>query len=120
MPKYAMLLLLCIGVTCSTAQIKHTVSVSVNQGLDCPVVSGLSEFDHIKVYPNPVRTSSFTIETDFETGGVELRDLRGTLMLSDEIVNGKVEIDVNQIYSGIYFITISDKSNVYKVKIQIK
>jgi len=120
MPKYTMALLLCIGIACSNAQIKHSIPVSISQRLGCPIVAGLEETGHIRVFPNPVNTSFFTVRTDLKKADVQLFDLRGTSVFSGEIENGELEINVDQIISGIYIINVSQGERFHKMKIRIK
>ncbi|MEP1094072.1 MAG: T9SS type A sorting domain-containing protein [Cyclobacteriaceae bacterium] len=120
MPKYSVALLLCMGITCSNAQVKHSIAVSVVQGVGCPVVSGLEETEHIQVFPNPVNTSFFTIRTDFKKADAQLFDLGGTSVFSGEIENGELEINVDQISSGVYIINVFQGERIHKMKIRIK
>lgn len=111
---------MCLVSTYSFAQTTHSIEVSVNQGIGCPVVAGLEDENHIRVFPNPVNTSSFTIQSDLSAGRVELHDLRGTVIHSGDLVNGELEVEVSGINSGVYIINIIESDRIHKMKIRIK
>ena len=120
MPKYFATLFICLIASCTFAQTTHSIEVSINQGARCPVVTGLENSHHIAVFPNPVNTSSFTIQSDLSEGRVELHDLRGTIIHRGNLVDGKLEVKVSEINSGIYIINIIETNRIHRLKIQIK
>jgi hypothetical protein len=77
--------------------------------------------NHVSVYPNPTY-DHITIDfqqTLSEQVEVEITDMNGKLILSNIISTGinSVEIDLNNINSGIYFITLSGTTYNYRQKI---
>jgi hypothetical protein len=64
--------------------------------------------DDICVYPNPVM-NMFTIARNkgVMEGIVEIRNIQGQLLFSKEVINSKTEkIDVSDLKSGIYFVSL--------------
>ena len=60
----------------------------------------------ITVYPNPVDNTIF-IEADKSVNHVEIYNLTGMMMFSQEYDSEKVEIEVSALQSGVYFIKMT-------------
>jgi hypothetical protein len=73
----------------------------------------------INLYPNPSK-GIFTIElNNNEKQSIQLFDITGNIILSQNIENGKTIIDVNNITAGIYNITIKGSNSVSNKKLVI-
>lgn len=120
MPKYIVTFLLCLAFIHSQAQTTHSVVVAVNQAPGCPIVSGLEETEHIKVFPNPVNTTSFTIQSDLTDAMVQIHDLKGIVVWQDHLDDNQLEVEASNFKSGVYIINILKEDRIHKMKIQIR
>lgn len=73
----------------------------------------------IKAYPNPTdNTLTFSCENLNENGSYKLTNIMGEVISNGTIENDEIiTIDMENITSGIYIITIIDKNNLYSAKI---
>ncbi len=97
------------GVT-NTARVKETWKAANAVGLE-----ELKETHTISIYPNPVETA-FTISIPGlknENAMVDIFNIRGE-KISSALVSEN--IDVKGLQAGMYFVTITDKQQVYKTK----
>lgn len=101
------------------AQTAHEVTVAINQGIECPVVAGLGESDLFSIYPNPVEFS-FTIQSAIKEAEIKLIDLNGRNVRTRKMIDGRLEVEVADLPSGIYilhFLHVNGADNI-KIKIQ--
>ncbi|HEX7413210.1 MAG TPA: T9SS type A sorting domain-containing protein, partial [Bacteroidia bacterium] len=74
--------------------------------------------DQVTVYPNP-NNGNFIVETSTtEAQTVQLFDLNGSLVLSQNI-NSKASIDASNLQNGVYYISIHSKEGVVNKKLII-
>ena len=70
----------------------------------------------LNVYPNPAK-EKITIELDgnkFPSTLIEITNANGQVMLARKMTSNKIEIDVNDLPNGVYFISTRDKTNSTK------
>lgn len=120
MPRYVLILLLCLAIFNTAAQTTHSVLVKVNQAPECPIVSGLEEAENIKIFPNPVDQSTFMIQSEILNARVEIHDLKGTILWKAQLMNGRIEVNALNFKSGVYIVTIMGRKDSYQMKIQIR
>jgi hypothetical protein len=72
-------------------------------------ITEISETNHFTVYPNPVSSSSITINS-VEKADYALIDLTGKLLQSGALNEGENRIDINLISAGVYFVKVGNKS----------
>ena len=69
-------------------------------------ISNLSTADNFLVYPNPAK-GSMAVQLENRTSGiVKLYNIAGSQVLISKISSSKTQLDVTQINSGIYFLTV--------------
>jgi Secretion system C-terminal sorting domain/Ig-like domain CHU_C associated len=75
------------------------------------------------IYPNP-NDGIFFIETgnsSFEKTKVVITDLSGKMVNAETSINGaKMQVRLNSVAKGVYFINISDETGTYRSKILIQ
>ncbi len=70
----------------------------------------------VNVYPNP-STGIFNLVSDSKYS-IEVVDILGKTILSQEIQKGQTAINLSSFHSGIYFVRFTNESNSYVVKIK--
>ena len=65
----------------------------------------------MSIYPNPVSGKLF-IEAGDAISLVEVYNLTGTMLLNQECNSEKVEIEVSELQSGIYFIKMMTNNTI--------
>ncbi len=81
----------------------------------CLSVGSIAENAYFSVYPNPA-SSQVTIEL-FQPGFVKLFDALGRLILMQQLVNEKAELNLDAYDNGIYFLQISQNGFVKTVRL---
>ncbi|MCB0516312.1 MAG: DUF3500 domain-containing protein [Chitinophagales bacterium] len=81
---------------------------------------GLNEIENVKplkVYPNP---SSQMIKMDFPrqtlNATVNVIDITGKIVSSSKVSGSNLDLNIERLTSGTYFITVTDKSGVFRGK----
>lgn len=69
----------------------------------------------VKAFPNPA-TSSLTIESDLTSGDFRIIDISGRVVMNQTYTNGRNQIDVSGLNSGMYILQINDTSGNYQGK----
>jgi hypothetical protein len=65
----------------------------------------------ISIYPNPT-TSILTVEA-VKPYSVEVLDLSGNLLLKEEMIYNKCDINLSSLNAGVYIMRFSDENNVF-------
>ena len=91
------------------------VTVTVEFEVDDTKIDNQSDVS-VNVYPNP-STGIFNLVTDMKYS-IEVVDLLGKIVLSQEIQKGQTAINLASFRNGIYFIRFTNESNSYVVKIK--
>ncbi len=78
-----------------------------------------SDSDNIKIYPNPVTSGQFTIQTDSQGKGTyEIYDLSGKLIRSSEkLEKGNVTVNTRELQKGVYIVKIKIEGKTISKKI---
>ncbi len=78
-----------------------------------------SDSDNIKIYPNPVTSGQFTIQTDSkENGTYEIYDLSGKLIRSSQkLEKGNVSVNTREFQKGVYIVKIKIEGKTISKKI---
>ena len=83
---------------------------------DCPFASAVVDvngetFD-LEVYPNPVTTNvqiSFDGQnTLYQNSRLEIRDLTGRLVIAHDDISGNYQVDMSNVQSGVYIMSLSN------------
>ena len=75
----------------------------------------------ILMYPNPVNDKLYIRNTNSEIEKIIVTDATGKIVLSQSIQTEKAEIDMNQLTSGVYFVSaVSNKGNYKTEKLIVK
>lgn len=67
-----------------------------------------------QIYPNPVLGNSFSVSTELTKGKIEVRDLSGKLLISNDFVSenqGMIAVDVSNLTKGVYTVSIVGTDN---------
>ncbi len=72
-------------------------------------INDLSETSKFSVYPNPVSSSSITINS-IEKADYALIDLTGKLLQTGDLNEGENRIDINLISAGVYFVRVGNQT----------
>jgi hypothetical protein len=95
-----------------------TNTAIVNLGVDpCTTIGEMSALPGLKVYPNPT-SYDFTVElnnSDVKT--VELCDVTGRIISSSTSTDNKVNVQMNTLSNGIYYVKVKSVNAVQVVKI---
>lgn len=73
---------------------------------------------NVVLYPNP-SNGEFTISGEFNKGAIEVSDLTGKVVYNAEITSG-AKVQLNNVKSGIYFVTLTANNKTSIQKITIK
>jgi Cu/Zn superoxide dismutase len=92
---------------------------------DCPFSSAVVDIDgatfELEIYPNPVTTNvqiSFDGErTLYQNSALEMRDLTGRLVYKLNNISNNFEVDMSNVQSGVYVLSLSNKAYSKSFKI---
>jgi hypothetical protein len=73
----------------------------------------------INVYPNP-NDGKFSLKSEINDGSVEIYNLLGELIYSNDKFNNQQSIDLSSQPKGLYVIQLNGKNTIYKKKIIIQ
>jgi hypothetical protein len=62
----------------------------------------------LQIYPNPVTNGIFFVETHNQTQQIEICDLIGKLVHTQQITGTKTEINISHLSDGVYIVRIGD------------
>lgn len=82
-----------------------------------PLSTNDSEFlSSVSVYPNP-SNGEFVIENSDNIKSYEIADLTGKLISDKKLESSlnKIDVDLNKVSSGVYFLKIYDQNNNFKI-----
>lgn len=91
-----------LGIGVNSTATSSTVPVQV----PCPTVLSTTNFDVttvLKLYPNPVQ-NTFTLESDLAIDRLIINDVMGKELFNQTYNSNLVQVEVNQLSSGIYII----------------
>jgi len=87
------------------------------------LVQDVSHSDVISVYPQPAKEklNIYLKITENDLKSLDVYDIQGKILLSKSInqKSNNVSLDVSEFNSGIYFIKVHSKNNLYTKKVQI-
>jgi hypothetical protein len=72
-------------------------------------ITEISETNRFTVYPNPVSSSSITINS-IEKADYALIDLTGKLLQSGDLNEGENRIPLEPVSTGVYFVRVGNQS----------
>lgn len=72
--------------------------------------------DRFTIYPNP-STNMVTIETMLRSGFFTLTDITGKILSQGSMTSEKFTLDLSNLSSGVYFITVADNENMVMGKV---
>ena len=78
-------------------------------------VSFLGFTDLIKIYPNPAKERLYIACK--ENSRIQIHDLHGQLQMNTFTHNGSVQLDINKLSPGAYFVTIKNEQGQFTQKI---
>lgn len=86
--------------------------------LDQTVLAIEDNFDEIKIFPNPVIHNFLNINANYNSMIVNIVDLLGQSVLSEQLTNKENRIDVSDIKNGIYILILrGEKNHAFKIVI---
>lgn len=87
-----------------------------NTTTDCELITGIETHQlNNLLYPNPA-TNTLTLNTDLKNAQLKVLNAQGQLVYQSAIINSQSAIDVSQLSPGIYFLSISDGTQVVSKK----
>ena len=112
--------------------ISGAYSVVVHNSIDCsatsqiieliikfwpPCINGISEnsINDLTIYPNPA-TNTLTLNTDLKNTKLTILNAQGQLVQQLSIINYPLSIDISQLNSGIYFLSLTNGTKVVSKK----
>jgi hypothetical protein len=86
-----------------------------------PLTSSVNELNNtIKIYPNPATGKLYLNFSDQNIIKLQLIDLTGKVVYTDNAVSQNETIDLLEIMSGLYIVQIHTSDNIYTTKVMIK
>ena len=76
---------------------------------------GLMSFENFELYPNPCQNELY-IQSDKDFQAFLVYDLKGMLVLKGGLENNQSQIDVSNLKSGVYVLTLQSDSTLYRQK----
>ncbi len=94
------------------------VSACVNVVIEEDITVGIkaTNFNQIKVYPNPAQ-NNLTIENITGATQLSITGVEGKVFIQQNISNTKTVVDITNLASGIYFAELKAKDSLKKVKL---
>ena len=83
---------------------------------------GISEIklSNIKIYPNPTNEFLFVKNANSEFSKIEIFDIKGSLIFTENLISNEQKINVNSLQKGIYFIHLSNENGEMKTFKMVK
>jgi hypothetical protein len=93
----------------------NAITLAINNALS--QVNGIEQFafTDFKMYPQPAN-NQLSIETETELSSVSILDMTGKTVFQSNVQGKSIDIALNKIPSGIYFVRCKDKFNRQLVK----
>lgn len=108
-----------VDLTCSF--VDETQYYHNNSYSDCYVrdVLGIKDFQKelAKIYPNPIKDVIFITNPSNHAMNIEITNNLGQIILQTELKEGKNQLDLNTLKSGIYFIKLEQDLNFQITKL---
>jgi hypothetical protein len=76
-----------------------------------------TDFNKIKIYPNPSHDKIVFVSNIYEQGNIHLFDLTGKLLLSKNSNNKIEQLDLSSFPAGLYFISIETNKGITTLKL---
>lgn len=95
-----------------------TITQTVSTCTELSSINSVTEL--VKIYPNPfngIVNISSTLSYELN---IEIFNTLGSLVYHGKTINGKLEINLSQEASGIYFVRFPDKNNIFTIEKIIK
>lgn len=80
------------------------------------VVKGAGGFS-VKAYPNPVKNNVQVKVSGSENGDITLSDIAGRVIYQSKVTGSEINIDLNKLSEGVYFIKYTDNNLTKTIKI---
>jgi len=93
----------------------NAITIAINNALSQS--NGLDQlaWNDFKMYPQPA-SNQLSIETDIELSSVSILDMTGKTIFQTIVQGKSIDISLNKIPSGVYFVKCKDKFNRQLVK----
>jgi hypothetical protein len=103
------------GTNAAGCSNKNTVTVSIN---DCVGITNIAaNANGVMIYPNP-NNGMFTVElSNSAVKSIQLTDLSGRVIMTRTADNGKVDMDINHLSNGIYYVKVQSNDAVQVLKV---
>ena len=75
----------------------------------------LGSADLVKIYPNPAKDKLYI--SCKENSSIRIHDLHGQLQMNTFTNNGSVQLGINKLSPGAYFVTVKNKLGRFTQKI---
>jgi len=77
--------------------------------------------DFVRIYPNPANDYiNIHLADTYNQITYKLYDVQGRILLSGELTNQHQQIDISNLYAGVYFIRFTDEKQINSVKKVVK
>jgi len=90
-----------------------------NDLMYCDYIDGFNS-NNIKIYPNPTNEFLFVKNANSEFSKIEIFDIKGSLILTENLVSNEQKINVNSLQKGIYFIHLLNENGEMKTFKMVK
>lgn len=104
-------------VTGTTNGCSGTFTISQAVSPCTGINNNVNATSNVKLYPNP-NTGEFTLELiNGSSKNIELMDVTGRIILSQTTSNDKIDVNINTLSNGIYYVRIQSNNAVEVIKI---
>ncbi len=83
----------------------------------CTSLKTQKEKLNIKVFPNPVKDILNVENLNGDELLIEVLNLKGDVLLTQRDISRRIQIDLNNLFSGVYFLRMSSGNNITHLKI---
>lgn len=94
------------------AVITNTALNTIQNGIAVPTSPAIA---HVKVYPNPATDEVFV--ENLQGGKVSIYNVNGALITEQEVIAGKVSVDISRLAPGVYILKAINKDNTVTTKL---
>src|SRR5690606_1543350 len=110
---YIFLLLLITSFSAQAQQVKNSTNTEN--------VKTENTLEKVQIYPNPVTSGKFTVNTESNTHKlIEVDDVLGKKVLNTEMTTYQKEVNVSHLKAGVYILKLTEKNNSVTRKVIIK
>ncbi|NQZ69895.1 MAG: T9SS type A sorting domain-containing protein [Lentisphaeria bacterium] len=102
------------GIVDSGLFLESCETCNYNVGINEPSV------EMLKIYPNPARELLHIEKEGNESGELHIHDLNGSLIMNESITRAKSKIDISNLPSGMYMVTVQAGGTMLRSKLVVE